>query len=147
MSLKVPVHSTISTWVLLATAWLLAVAATLAALFIGEVMGRTPCVLCWFQRIFMFPLAVILTIAFYRADFTVWRYALPLAVIGWVMALYHCLLFVGVIPEDQKPCSAGTSCSGADMLIFGSVPLPLLSLAVFTAIVLLLVLIRRRTLV
>jgi disulfide bond formation protein DsbB len=147
MSLKVPVHSTISPWVLLLAAWLLAVAATLAALFIGEVMGKTPCVLCWFQRIFMFPLAVILTIACYRADFTVWRYALPLAAIGWVIALYHCLLFVGVIPEDLKPCSAGTSCAGADMLIFGSVPLPLLSLAVFTAIVLLLILIRRRTLV
>lgn len=126
---------------------MLAVAATLAALFIGEVMGKTPCVLCWFQRIFMFPLAVMLTIACYRADFAVWLYALPLAVIGWGFSLYHCLLFVGVIPETLKPCSAGTSCSGADMLIFGSVPLPLLSLAVFTAIVVLLVLIRRRNVV
>ncbi|WOD11683.1 disulfide bond formation protein B [Halopseudomonas pelagia] len=134
-------------WGFLLAAWLLAVTATLAALFIGEVMGKTPCVLCWFQRIFMFPLAVMLTIACYRADFTVWLYALPLAVIGWGFALYHCLLFVGVIPETLKPCSAGTSCSGADMLIFGNVPLPLLSLAVFTAIVVLLVLIRRRNLV
>lgn len=140
-------HPSTNPWSLLLVAWLLAVAATLAALFIGEVMGKTPCVLCWFQRIFMFPLAVMLTIACYRADFSVWLYALPLAVIGWVIALYHCLLFVGVIPEDLKPCSAGTSCSGADMLIFGSVPLPLLSLAAFTAIALLLVLIRRRTLV
>ncbi|KAA0695270.1 disulfide bond formation protein B [Halopseudomonas laoshanensis] len=134
-------------WGLLLAAWLLAVAATLAALFIGEVMGKTPCVLCWFQRIFMFPLAVMLTIACYRADFTVWLYALPLTVIGWGFALYHSLVFVGVIPEALKPCSAGTSCSGADMLIFGSVPLPLLSLAVFTAIVLLLAMIRRRALV
>ena len=140
-------HPSTNPWSLLLVAWLLAVAATLAALFIGEVMGKTPCVLCWFQRIFMFPLAVMLTIACYRADFSVWLYALPLAVIGWVIALYHCLLFVGVIPEDLKPCSAGTSCSGADMLIFGSVPLPLLSLVVFTAIVMLLALIRRRTLV
>ena len=140
-------HPSTNPWSLLLVAWLLAVAATLAALFIGEVMGKTPCVLCWFQRIFMFPLAVMLTIACYRADFSVWLYALPLAVIGWVIALYHCLLFVGVIPEDLKPCSAGTSCSGGDMLIFGSVPLPLLSLVVFTAIVMLLALIRRRTLV
>jgi len=141
------VHLSANPWSLLLAAWLLAVAATVAALFIGEVMGKTPCVLCWFQRIFMFPLAVMLTIACYRADFSVWLYALPLAVIGWVIALYHCLLFIGVIPEDLKPCSAGTSCSGADMLIFGSVPLPLLSLVVFTAIVMLLALIRRRTLV
>jgi disulfide bond formation protein DsbB len=140
------IHSATNPWGLLLAVWLLAVASTLAALFIGEVMGKTPCVLCWFQRIFMFPLAVLLTIACYRSDFAVWIYALPLAVIGWGIALYHCLLFVGVIPESLKPCSAGTSCSGADMLIFTSVPLPLISLAAFTAIVLLLVLIRRRTL-
>lgn len=139
-------HTSTNPWGLLLAVWLLAAASTLAALFIGEVMGKTPCVLCWFQRIFMFPLAVLLTIACYRSDFAVWIYALPLAVIGWGIALYHCLLFVGVIPESLKPCSAGTSCSGADMLIFTSVPLPLISLAAFTAIVLLLVLIRRRTL-
>lgn len=140
-------HSATNPWGLLLAVWLLAVASTLAALFIGEVMGKTPCVLCWFQRIFMFPLAVLLTIACYRSDFAVWIYALPLAVIGWGVALYHCLLFVGVIPESLKPCSAGTSCSGADMMIFEIVPLPLISLVAFTAIVLLLVLIRRRTLV
>ncbi len=140
-------HTSTNPWVLLLAVWLLAVASTLAALFIGEVMGKTPCVLCWFQRIFMFPLAVLLTIACYRSDFAVWIYALPLAVIGWGVALYHCLLFVGVIPESLKPCSAGASCSGADMMIFENVPLPLISLIAFTAIVLLLVLIRRRTLV
>ena len=139
-------HSATNPWGLLLAVWLLAVASTLAALFIGEVMGKTPCVLCWFQRICMFPLAVLLTIACYRSDFAVWIYALPLAVIGWGIALYHCLLFVGVIPESLKPCSAGTSCSGADMLIFENVPLPLISLIAFTAIVLLLILIRRRTL-
>ncbi|CAE6952848.1 disulfide bond formation protein B [Pseudomonas marincola] len=69
-------------WGLLLAVWLLALAATLAALFIGEVMGKTPCVLCWFQRIFMFPLAVMLTVACYRADFAVWLFALSLAVIG-----------------------------------------------------------------
>lgn len=134
-------------WRMLIAAWLLTMIATFSALFLGEVMGKTPCVLCWFQRAFMFPLAVILSIACYRADFSVWRYALPLAVIGWAIALYHSLLFVGVIPEEIKPCSAGTSCSGADMLIFASVPLPFVSLAAFTAIVLLLALIPRRTLV
>ncbi|MGV8843863.1 MAG: disulfide bond formation protein B [Pseudomonas sp.] len=145
--MKEPGYCAKSPWGMLIAAWLLAMIATFAALFIGEVMGKTPCVLCWFQRIFMFPLAVILSIACYRADFSVWRYALPLAVIGWMIALYHGLLFIGVIPEEIKPCSAGASCSGADMLIFGSVPLPFVSLAAFTAIALLLALIRRRTLV
>jgi disulfide bond formation protein DsbB len=139
-------HGSTNPWGLLLAVWLLAMASTLAALFIGEVMGKTPCVLCWFQRICMFPLAVLLTIACYRSDFAVWIYALPLAVIGWAIALCHSLLFIGLIPEDLKPCSAGTSCSGADMLIFGNLPLPLISLIAFSAIVLLLILIRRRTL-
>ena len=50
-------------WPMLFAAWLIALVSTLAALFIGEVMGQAPCVLCWFQRAFMFPLAVILLIA------------------------------------------------------------------------------------
>jgi disulfide bond formation protein DsbB len=145
--MKAQEHPSANPWGLLLVVWLLVVISTLAALFIGEVMGKTPCVLCWYQRIFMFPLAPMLTIACYRSDFAVWKYALPLAVIGWGIAMYHSLLFVGVIPESIKPCSAGTSCSGADMMIFGSVPLPLLSLAAFSAIALLLVLVRRRTLV
>lgn len=86
-------------WVLLLLAWLLALFATLAALFIGEVMGQVPCVLCWFQRAFMFPLAVILAVACYRSDFDSWRYALPLAGIGALLALGHSLLYAGLIPQ------------------------------------------------
>ena len=58
-------------------AWLIALVSTLGALFLGEVMGRTPCVLCWYQRIAMFPLAVVLGIACYLSDLNVRRYALP----------------------------------------------------------------------
>ncbi|MEG0947549.1 MAG: disulfide bond formation protein B, partial [Comamonas sp.] len=47
-------------WTLLMLAWLLATVATLGAMFLGEVMGMTPCVLCWYQRIFMFPIAIVL---------------------------------------------------------------------------------------
>ena len=50
-------------------AWLIALTATVGALFIGEVMGRTPCVLCWYQRIAMFPLALILGLAFWFWDY------------------------------------------------------------------------------
>lgn len=133
-----------SSWELLLAAWIVAVLSTFAALFIGEVMGRTPCNLCWFQRAFMFPLAVLLAIACYGSDFGVWRYALPLAVIGWLIALYHSLLHAGIIQAGLEPCGAGPSCSGADMLILG-VPIPLLSLGAFTAIITLLEFVRRRS--
>lgn len=133
-------------WNLLLIAWLVALVSTLSALFIGEVMGQAPCVLCWFQRAFMFPLAVILAIACYRSDFAIWRYALPLAAIGAALAFAHTLLYAGLIPQPIQPCTAtGPSCSGAGMTIFGGVPLPVLALLAFTLITVLLIIIRRRT--
>ncbi|UVE16523.1 disulfide bond formation protein B [Pseudomonas sp. LS44] len=133
-------------WGLLLLAWLLALFSTLAALFIGEVMGQAPCILCWFQRAFMFPLAVILAVACYRSDFDVWRYALPLAGIGALLALAHSLLYAGLIPQRIQPCSAtGPSCSDANMTILGGIPLPLVALGVFVLIAILLIIIRRRT--
>ena len=86
-------------------AWLAALAATLGALFVGEVLGQEPCHLCWWQRVAMFPLAVILGLACLRGDLGVWRYALPLALAGAAVALYHSGLYLGLIPEPIEPCS------------------------------------------
>lgn len=138
-------HLRSSVWSLLLTAWLLALLATLAVLFVGEVMGQVPCNLCWFQRAFMFPLVIILGVACYLSDAGVWRYALPVAVAGLLVALYHNLLYFRVIPEAIKPCGMGPSCSGADMTVLGSLPLPLLSLGVFSLIAVLLLLVRGRS--
>jgi disulfide bond formation protein DsbB len=125
-------------------AWLLALGSTLVVLFVGEVMGQEPCVLCWFQRAFMFPLAIILAIACYRSDFAVWRYALPLAIGGGLVALGHSLLYAGLFPQPIVPCTAtGPSCTDAGMTLFGVVPLPLLALAAFMSISVLLLNIRR----
>lgn len=128
---------------LLIAAWVLALGASLAVLFVGEVLGQTPCNLCWFQRAFMFPLAVILSIAAWRGDPEAWRYALPLAVLGGMIALYHTLLYAGIVPAPIVPCAAsGPSCTDDAMLILG-MPLPLLSLLNFAAIAVLLILFRR----
>lgn len=133
-----------SAWGLLLAAWMIALFATLSALFIGEVLGRVPCVLCWFQRAFMFPLAVILGVACYVSDFEAWRYGLSVAGIGWLTAFYHMLVYSGAVSESIKPCGAGPSCSAADMTILGGMPIPLLSLGAFTAIIALLIVVRRR---
>ncbi|MDZ4790528.1 MAG: disulfide bond formation protein B [Hyphomicrobiales bacterium] len=69
-------------WSLLFAAWAVALVSTFGALFISEVMGQTPCLLCWYQRIFMFPLAIVFGVACYASDPASWRYALPLAAIG-----------------------------------------------------------------
>ena len=82
----------------------------------------------------MFPLAVVLAVAAFRTDREVWRYALPLAAGGSLVAAYHVLLFYGFIPEAVVPCGKGPSCSDAKMTVFRSLPLPVLSLLAFAAI-------------
>lgn len=131
-------------WVYLFIAWILAVAASLGAIFIGEVVGQAPCNLCWHQRAFMFPLAVLLAVASFRGDAGAWRYALPLAGIGLLIAGFHSLLYAGLIPENIQPCSQGPSCASAEMRIFGMLPLPYLSFAAFVAIALALIASRTR---
>ncbi|MBX3532550.1 MAG: disulfide bond formation protein B [Rhizobiaceae bacterium] len=133
-------------WTLLFAAWLVALVASLGALFIGEVMGQTPCVLCWYQRAFMFPLAIVLAVGAFRSDGASWFFALPLAIIGGAIAGYHSLLYEGILTEALEPCGQGPSCTDAAMTIFGGVPLPFLSFAAFLAIAALLSLtIRTRT--
>ena len=133
-------NSSSRAWIWLFSAWSVALAASLGALFIGEVLGQEPCNLCWYQRIAMFPLAVILGLACLYNDFAIRRYALPLALAGVGVALWHTLLYVGLISEAIVPCSVdGPSCTDANMTIMG-LPLPMISLASFTVITLLLTL-------
>lgn len=78
-------------------------------------------------------------------DFSVWRYGLPLAAFGSLFAGFHSLLFFKILPEDVKPCTeTGPSCSGAEMLLGGLIPLPLLSLVAFLLISLTLIFLRRK---
>lgn len=126
----------------LLTAWVLALFASLAVLFIGEVMGQAPCVLCWYQRIAMLPLALLLGIAVWRGDLQVWRYALPIAVAGFLMAGFHTLLYYGVIPETIVACGTGPSCTDAEMTIFG-LAIPVLSLAAFLGLIAFLLQVRK----
>lgn len=133
-------------WRLLASAWVFALFATAGALFLGEVMGMAPCQLCWFQRIFMFPLALILGIAAFRNDPQGAVYGLALAFCGAVVALYHTALIAGWVPQWWVPCGAGPSCSDQSLAILGGIQLPWLSLATFVVIGLLLAVYLRKTL-
>jgi disulfide bond formation protein DsbB len=121
-------------WTLVFGAWLLAASATLGALFMGEVMGFTPCVLCWYQRIFMFPLVFVLAVGLFPFDAKVLRYALPLAVVGLLVAGFHLLLVAGVIPEAMTPCQQGVPCATVQEEGFGFVTIPLLSFFAFLVV-------------
>jgi len=135
----VPIRENTKAWALIFSAWLVAGASTLGALFFGEVMHLPTCVLCWYQRIFMFPLALILPIGLFPFDRKVLRYALPLAGIGFLTAVFHMLLIAGLIPENIKPCTQGVPCSETVVEWFGFVTIPLLSVLAFLAILLLLI--------
>lgn len=131
-------------WNLILACWIIAVVATLGSLFFSEVMGLKPCVLCWYQRIFMYPLVVILLVGMYPVDKRVVRYALPLAVLGWLFAIYHYLLYSGYIPESLAPCDQDNSCKDINLEMFGFITIPMLSILSYTAIIVLLMMFRNR---
>lgn len=132
-------------WNLIFAGWLVAVVATLGSLFFSEVMGLQPCVLCWYQRIFMYPLTVILLVALFPLDLRVIRYALPLAVIGCGFAVYHYLVYSGYIPESLQPCSKdGPSCSEVNLELFGFITIPMMSILSFALLIVLLLIVRKR---
>jgi disulfide bond formation protein DsbB len=141
-----PVHPSPSSrqWALLFSAWLIALVSTLGALFSSEIMGLEPCVLCWYQRIAMFPLALMLTVALLPFDTRVVRYALPLALVGAVTAAYHTLLVWGPVPKDLVPCGQGPSCAEVKFELLGFITLPLLSLTAFVLIAILLWILKSR---
>ena len=138
MPLTFPQPQQTNGWTFVFLAWLLASTATLAALFLGEVMGYTPCVLCWYQRIAMFPLVLILAAGLFPFDPRVVRYGLPLALVGWALALFHWDVSSGIIPESATPCSKGVPCSIEQIVWFGYLTLPMLSVLAFSGIIALL---------
>ena len=132
-------------WALVWAAWLLALVSTLGALFFSEVMDLEPCVLCWYQRIAMFPLVLMLGMGAFSQDTRSVKYALPLAALGWLVALYHCLLYGGFIPQGLQPCGKGNSCAAQKLELVGFITIPLLSLLAFTCIVVLLLAAKKDT--
>lgn len=130
-------------WLLLLACWLVALVSTLGSLVFSEIMNLEPCVLCWYQRIAMFPLALMLAQGLYTQDGQCVKYALPLAVAGWLVAFYHCLLYGGFIPKGMQPCGKGVSCAVQKLELVGFITIPLLSVAAFSLIVLLLMTVKK----
>lgn len=124
-------------------AWFQALIATLGSLFFSEVMQLTPCLLCWYQRIMMYPLVVILTVGILLREGRLKYYVLPLSMMGLALAIYHNLLYYGIISESLAPCTAGISCTTRQIEWLGFITIPLLSLTAFSVITLCLLLYKR----
>lgn len=133
-------------WTLLFLCWLLVSASATISLFFSSVMEYQPCVLCWYQRIFLFPLILIFAAGLFPAfDRSVIKYALPLTIAGGLTALYHALLYAGIIPENIQPCSQGVSCTEEYIELFGFISIPMMSFFAFSTLVGLLIILKRRT--
>lgn len=114
--------------------------ATLGSLFFSEVMDFIPCSMCWYQRIFMYPLVLIFLVNLLYPDDKVIKYAMPLVLVGFVFSAYHNLLMFGIIPEKIVPCVQGVPCSTRYIDWFGFITIPFLSLIAYSLILIALIL-------
>ncbi|GAK13762.1 disulfide oxidoreductase [Geomicrobium sp. JCM 19039] len=120
--------------IMLYVAWLVAIVATMGSLFYSEGLGYIPCDMCWYQRIAMYPLALILGIAAFRSDARIRLYALPISILGAIIAAFHY--------AEQKipgfggvtPCQSGVPCSSEYMNLLGFITIPFQALVAFTII-------------
>jgi disulfide bond formation protein DsbB len=120
-----------------------AFASTLGSLYFSEIAKFPPCVLCWYQRIAMYPLVAIFAVGILRKDKNVHLYAWPLIAAGWIVSVYHNLLYYKILPEAAAPCISGVSCTTKFIEWFGFVTIPFLSLVGFTILGVLMVIYSR----
>ena len=121
-------------WNLLFFAWILATSGTLISLFFSEIVQLPVCVLCWYQRIALYPLVIILPLALFPFDIRVIRYVSPLVIFGWLVALFHVLVVAELIPESAQPCVQGVPCSEVQFSILGFINIPVMALFTFSLI-------------
>ncbi|OGE25817.1 2-oxoglutarate dehydrogenase [Candidatus Daviesbacteria bacterium RIFCSPLOWO2_02_FULL_40_8] len=124
-------------------AWIISVVATVGSLVFSEILKFPPCVLCWYQRIILYPLVLIIAVGILRKDKNLPYYVLPLSITGMAVASYHNLLYYSIIPENIAPCTLGISCISKFIEWFGFVSIPLLSLLSFAVITLIMILSRK----
>ena len=115
-------------------AWVASLTATLGSLYLSEILGLIPCMLCWLQRIFMYPLAVILGIAAYRGDDGIAPYSLSLAGIGGSISIYHYLLQKLPALQQAALCSGDVPCSDPHFNWLGFITIPFLALVAFAIV-------------
>lgn len=125
---------------------LIALTGTFGSLAFSELMGLEPCILCWYQRILLYPIAIITAIAILRKEkpSNMVAYILALSIPGVVIAAYQYFTQMtgGGLVEI---CSAGKSCSEIDFEVLGFITIPFLSLVAFLAITVLSLLVIRKS--
>lgn len=114
--------------------WVISLIATLGSLFFSEILHYEPCKLCWFQRIFMYPLVFITTISLIKKDFKQSLYILILSTIGGSISIYHYLIQKTELFSTNNNFCGRIPCSGEFINLFGFITIPFLALIAFTLI-------------
>lgn len=115
-------------------AWFIALLATVASFSLSEIFNLPPCVLCWWQRIFMYPLVIIIGVGIMRKDKN-WPFtALPFTILGGLVALFHTLIQWQIIPDQISFCSVGVSCTTVQINWLGFITIPFMSLISFVVL-------------
>ncbi len=104
------------------------------SLFFSEVMNLPPCVLCWYQRIAMYPIVILTAIGIIRNDRKTYISVLALALPGLAISIYHNLLYWKILPESIAPCMLGVSCTTKFFEWFGFITIPFMALVAFIVI-------------
>ncbi len=115
-------------------AWIVATVTTLGSLYYSEHAGFVPCELCWYQRIVMYPLVIVLGVAALRRDRMVWITTLVFVTVGAPLSLYHWLVERVPAFEESSSCSALTPCSAPWFEKLGFVTLAWMAMSSFLLI-------------
>lgn len=116
-------------------AWAQALVATLGSLYFSEILHWAPCVLCWWQRIMMYPLVFIIAVGILRKTQDIEYFVLPFAFTGFAITVYHNLLQYGILSETLAPCVANIPCITNHYIGFGFITIPFLTLVAFAIII------------
>lgn len=114
--------------------FVMALVATLGSLYYSEIAGFEPCKYCWFQRILMYPLTIIMYIAIRIKDKYVSRYVLPISGVGTLLAGYHYLTQLGWLPSTCVATGYSVGCAKIFVMTFGYITIPMMSFTAFLLI-------------
>jgi disulfide bond formation protein DsbB len=116
------------------TAWAISVIATFGSLYFSEVLKYAPCELCWYQRILMYPLVLLMGTSIIKKDYHLSIYILPLSIIGVCISFYHYLIQkVDFFASSSISCGV-VPCTGEYINWLGFITIPFLALIAFTSI-------------
>lgn len=125
-------------------AFLTAGVASVGSLWLSHIAGYNPCPLCWWQRIFMYPLAIVLLVSLIKKELQVRIYGITLATIGALIALYHYGVQRLPLLAGTAECLGDASCSTMYLGYWGFYSIPLMALTAFVAVIVLLALFHPR---